>query len=420
MLFIGHTRFSLFNPDSPSWKASNGSAFADREAYRDHLYASDRLDLRAHIFINFSIPQIARSAEKYRVKHLVLFSDTLPEKYQELLEDAAAKYTFLVLNKRSTSHSVITPEGLANQLYALGEIRSDEAFGIYRLDDDDILPVSYFDQMAPYMLPNHAGMQVSLGEGITALFIDGSYYNARKCYWPMFSAGLINVCKFNEDGTLIAPQNAPHNLSDRTNPVILDSRKPGFFWTRHLNQDTALAYSSDDVMGQVISDMSKYPLLEENDKSLEQFPAVKGLVSTRPGPGWNRYSLSDEENNLTEKGERFNTARFSHQFDLALDLTCDEDAVPGNALVSFDLVTDVGHDITTEQREQLGVQGIGMSGDPSIGYYRYLHTEPGRKHLSYPIRLPDGVECRSVMFRRWKRSHTEIVISNIQVISPSK
>ena len=52
MYFIGQTRFSLYVPNSVAWNVSN---FTEQE-YIAHLFSDERMNVRAKIFSELSIP----------------------------------------------------------------------------------------------------------------------------------------------------------------------------------------------------------------------------------------------------------------------------------------------------------------------------------------------------------------------------
>lgn len=62
-MFVGHTRFSLLVPDSASWRASNEQTGFSEGEYRDYLYDDARLSLRTDIFLNHTVPTLAKAAK---------------------------------------------------------------------------------------------------------------------------------------------------------------------------------------------------------------------------------------------------------------------------------------------------------------------------------------------------------------------
>lgn len=251
------------------------------DEYKEYLYADARLDVRCEIFLSHSMPQLELAAKEVDLVHVVSYSDSLPEKYKAILAEGAARFPFLRLEERAQGRKILTIEDIANDLMpGIG------AFGVFRLDDDDLLPVDYFDQVTPYVTPANAGMQVSLAVGATALYQDGAYTNIRKPYWPMLAIGLLDVCNLNADGSVEKPLPAPHHMSDRTNPVIVDGRGLGWMWMRHVSQDTSLDHggeSNPDTLAKVVAHMNKYPEFTDMDALARSFPVIGEQI--RAGAG---------------------------------------------------------------------------------------------------------------------------------------
>lgn len=417
-VFVGHTRFSLFNPNSNSWKASNGSRFANIEEYKSHLYAPERLQLRSDVFVNQSLPQLEQASKGFTFRHIVSYSDTLPTEFQTILLEAAKQYPFVVLDRNESGKPSRDPVEVARSLIKASGI-PEQAFGLFRLDDDDLLPVSFFRQNAQYLRPEYVGKHISLGEGITALYIDGGYYNLRQCYWPMIAIGLMNICQFTEDGSFIGPKVASHNRSDRTNPVILDSRGIGFLWARHVDQDTSLgmnARGKEHLLQMMRSDMNRFPAAQSVEAVLEEFPHLLGSIFLEAGPGLGRRVLSTEPRALDGAGISFKFPAQAGNFEFSALLDCSIGTIRGNALTSFDLVDSAGSVIEDPKLvQELRETSISRSPNPRVGFYRYISTTPGRRTYRFTVNLPDGVYCRGLTIRRWKRPETKIEVSHVSI-----
>lgn len=420
-IFIGHTRFSLFNPNSTTWKASNGSRFRDVEEYKSHLYSSERLALRTEIFVKQSLPQLQEASRGFNFRHIISYSESLPAEYQEELRRAAIQYPFVVLDRHHEGKQAIDQIELAKSLVASIGDDPSQPFGLFRLDDDDLLPKSFFQQNAPYLQPEYVGKQVSLAEGFTALYIDGAYYHARECYWPMIAIGLMSVCQFGPDGCLRGPKIASHNKSDRTNPVILDSRGIGFLWARHADQDTSLGMNTqgkDDLLQMVRADMSRFPSARSVETILREFPVLSGSIFLESGPGMTRRVLSTSPKNIDGQGFTVNFPAHNGSFEFAAELECGTGTIRGNALVSFKLVSNSGSLVDDPDTVQaLRQSGISLSTNPRIGFYRYLSTAPGRRTYRFTVSLPDGIACEGITMRRWKRPETKIEVGPVSIAS---
>ncbi|WP_299167680.1 glycosyltransferase [uncultured Arthrobacter sp.] len=420
MLFVGHTRFSLFAPRSSSWKASNGSKFTSADEYKAYLFQESRLDVRTEIFVQQSLPQIELGRGGHDVRHIVSYDSDLPPKYEAALEDAARRYSFLILDKQSIETTPITPESVAREIILRDPGKDvEQPFGMYRLDDDDLLPRDFFDQTAPYVTKAHVGMHVSLGTGITALYIDGKYYNVRRCHWPMIAIGLMNICAFDRDHRLRMPEVAPHSKSDRVNPVILDSRQLGYMWVRHVEQDTSLLIRAKDesgVLARVRADMDRHPPAENAEEIHAAFPVISDKVSYEPGPADKVHVLLNSSRKIPGNGLHLSSFQASGTMELRITLDCDDDAVDRNALVSFRFVDADGEVLDpATYKESMQAAGLSLSVNPRIGFFRYLRTAPGRQSATQKFNLPAGVFCDAITLRVWRRSETMISVQHVAV-----
>jgi hypothetical protein len=128
--FIGHTRFSVFSPSSGQWRATQGR-FSTPEEYRRYLYSDERLESRAWIFLELSLANLARWDGDHELMHIVSYSSSLPERWVGRLEEAAARYDFLVLDRLEESATIDLIESYAvERAEAEGmQIASGEAVG---------------------------------------------------------------------------------------------------------------------------------------------------------------------------------------------------------------------------------------------------------------------------------------------------
>lgn len=285
MLFIGHTRFSLFSPESGAWIASNGSKFRTVEDYRDYLFSAERMDPRCEIFFNYTLPMLAIASEEYVFGHVVSFSDTLPDRYQTRLSEAAKNFPFLILDRVEAGGGMMNVARAARRLMASAGMPLTTVYGSLRLDDDDILSADYFEQMARHITLDKVGHVISLSRGVTAMHAGGRFYYARDAVLPLHSKGHLGVCRFDEAGNFHAPVGGPHNEADKVNPVIIDGSKFSHIWVRSTTQDTSLyqlGKSKADMLDRIYIDMNQYPVLEADvDKA---FPALAGLLYTEKPP----------------------------------------------------------------------------------------------------------------------------------------
>lgn len=398
MFFIGQTRFSLFVPDSASWRLSLSHRDKALSSYRTKLYDENRLKVREDTFINHSLPNIAVAAEKYDITHVVSYSSSLPVAYKESLARAADKYSFLLLDEQ--------PDGKIGR--SLGEIAKQKAeigecFGIYRLDDDDVLATNFFHRMTKYISPNYSGMVVSFPLGIEAVLIEGQVFGLKSAHFPMNSMGLMSVCSIDELGGIRAPKNGAHNKVDRENAVILDSREFAYFRFNHVNQDNALRGSDGASLASIRKMMNRYPDFEDYEVLEELFPTIPAILGTeekveilpRPHKVLLPFTIRLDAPLSTT------TIEIEHQFG--------EDSQARQALVSLEIVDRDGQPINTKH----DLSGIGKSQKEAIGYYKYLNSSAGNEFTKFDISLPDGLYLKSLTFKRFGLRSRPFVVTSV-------
>lgn len=415
IVFFGHTRFSLYSPSSGGWRASNGSRFRSAQEYRSYLFSDERMAPRMKIFLDFSLPQIELASQGYEVHHVVSYPSTLPGKYRRQLHEAAERFPFLILDE----HGPGGPPVDRRQLAAKHHLESGAPFARYRLDDDDLLPADYFEQVAPYVRRENAGMMVSLGSGGMALYADGRYFNLRRCHVPMIAIGLLGICRFEADGTLIEPVAASHNQSDRANPVILDSRRPGFLWTRHVAQDSSLGFGAPDDAGLVdvlLGYMDKHPAATPDDGIEAAFPSVGAAFSGLRHPGSQASPELTPDKQVLDQATELAITPLRGTFSLTLDVQSEKGIGKNNLLLSFSVADEQGRvlDPATE-RDWLPGSGLMVSNNPAIGYFCYVPVRRGMHRSQHHVELPEGLRITRVTAQRFASSTVDILLRRVLV-----
>ena len=249
------------------------------EEYKQYLYSEVRMEDRCDIFLTKTLPMLEIAAEGHDLKHIVSYSAAMPDQYKNRLSSAARKFPFLDLNQVEDGENLRSPHRVARTMLAELGMSPTTPFGIYRLDDDDILSADYFDQMGAHIIPEKVGHVVSLGHGLTAVYMGGEYRWTRKIYRPLLALGLLSVCRYNSDGTISVPVPSAHTHSARYNPVIQDDRKLSYMWTRSLTQDTMLhQYGKDSaqLLNRILHDFKEYDLPGEEAELA--FPVLKSIL----------------------------------------------------------------------------------------------------------------------------------------------
>lgn len=396
MYCIGETRFSLLKPGSYAWRASNNSNFKSLDEYRSYLYDEKRLAFRANIFINHSLPQLERASRGHNYKHIVRYSDSLPFQAKRRLKTAARKYPFLILDEATESN----PDGvsiseIASTMFSGGS----GVFGTFRIDDDDLLGIDFFEKMQPYVSMANLGHQISLGLGYTAQWNGEEYYNFRSVRMPMIAIGLMTVCATFPDGTVYIPATGPHIESDKYVPVILDSREPAFLWNRHEGQDSAISSDPNKTASRIANSIGQFTPVSDFVAVKRQFPEIQSRIripKTR--------ELISESTRLTQSFD-IDLGEPERNVELILSATFDNQASERNALVSFEACDRDGQPIPND----IVVPGLSLSGRDDVGYFRYLRSDSNALQ-SFVFSGPENVYCKKVRILKWKPRTTRITL----------
>lgn len=269
MYLLGHTRFSVFEPESGSWRLSRAIGKTRTSAYLDQLYDPERLSARVEIFIGLALPILEKAQEGHHLLHVVSYSEELPDAVEEELIAACEKYDWLRLDKRTDRNR----KGKSLDRWAQESFPKGEIYAEYRLDDDDLLSVEFFDSLSKFGNENFVGFIVSHGYGIQAFYGDGSFKEPRIEHRPKIAIGLARICKIDETGEIIGPRRKAHTLSDRVAPVILDSRRIMFLHSFHLTQDSGVDKPDGDL-GNRLRNYLSLPPVREPESLTKAFPGV--------------------------------------------------------------------------------------------------------------------------------------------------
>ena len=188
---------------------------------------------RQEIFFNYSLPILDQARSGMDLVHVVSYSDELPAKYQAQLREAANRYSWLMLDRRDSSNR----KGLALEKIAREQFSQGDIYAEYRLDDDDVLAVDYFESLSNYLSESFVGFHVSHGLGLQTFYENGTFFEPRYEHRPKIAIGLARVCSIGAK-RILGPKRAPHTKIDQRAPVVVDSRSVKFLHSLHLSQDS--------------------------------------------------------------------------------------------------------------------------------------------------------------------------------------
>lgn len=399
---IGHTRFSLFSPDFEGWKASNGSVYRNQEEYKTALFDDSRLEPRAELFLNYTIPILLDAPKNIIYRHVISYSPELPHKYRVMLNELASKHPEIVLDEQIDRVPSISFEEVA-----LRELDKSDSFAVFRLDDDDVLARNFFTQLENYVRPEFVNMKISFGLGCTAIYDSGQIRMVRSNHQPMIAIGLASICGWTPEGGLIEPPTTAHNKSDRYCPLIVDSRKPTYLWLRHIGQDTNVGDSaSTESIQPLVRLVSNKPRLGPDVNVSELFPQLSEKIDFRHKLG----ALIDQPSTLLdplhfelERSLRTLSLRLRGHFD-------SKPAGEHNLLIAYGLIDSAGS-LIKEGREDIPLV---LSPNPEIGWYHYFAEEDQTVDRTWRIELPEGVSCKSLTVFRWHEKDKRFVIEGFE------
>lgn len=400
MAFVGITRFSIYDPSSQAWKST--SAFNSTQEYFDYLYTPERIEPRLQILCNFSMPLIAAAAEKHRIRHLIRYSTEMPERYTAQLKALSDKYDFIVLEPHTEGKSKLNPYKIGLDLAG-----SSKAFGIYRLDDDDLLTTNFFDQTARYLSPAFSGMKVSLASGITGLYKDGEFSTFRQCYRPKIAIGLLGIYAADSNGQLISPPDSPHHLSDKFGSVIVNAERPSYFWTRHIGQDTTVDATIKD--SEIVRELNAFESLSPALNVEELFPTMRGAIKGRKCLKLFNGSPS------INTGDFVSISPLSGSFTLRIDASFDDEIGPNSALIKFKIKSSIQNQLLNPS--ETSIPGLSVSPYGSIGYFRYLKTSKGRTTQDLNITLPDELVVEEIGIQPFGVKAHPLELHSLEVIT---
>ncbi|WP_300345385.1 glycosyltransferase [Nesterenkonia sp.] len=394
MFIIGHTRFSVYSFEGETGAGLAAAQTADEEEYRRWLYDPERMAARTEIFTEEVLPQLARGIrDRDNIFHVVSYSSNLPAPYREALKEAESRYEFLRLNvQNSRAPAQLPPHDIVRSLLPW-EPGQRVKFGAYRLDDDDLLAVDYFDRVLGYMKAARPGWKISFGYGFTGIRSDGKYFYLREDYSNFPSAGLMAVCVLNPAGRIIGDgRHGSHTKSNRYAPVITDSRHPAFFRGRNPTQDSLVdAHDKKDFLRRMHERLKHHSPVSRH-VVLESFPALRGKLHTGLFNGKERVNLLPEPQVISSEGLTFPCAH-PQAFTLAIDTKEKRDAHELAVLLAFEDEDGKSPDPRAWSRA-LEFQGIRHS--RTLGFWVPVpHDEKG-PHSHVTVQCPEGLRVAEV------------------------
>ncbi|WP_460681773.1 glycosyltransferase [Nesterenkonia populi] len=405
-LFVGHTRFSVHQFGSRYFNATRegdaGAGFSEEE-YTAWLYSDERLNPRIEIFTQLSLPQLAQAAEGHNVVHYVSFSPSLPERHKSALKKAATEYEFVELNETTRTVSS-TPAKSLIRAAAEKHGLTNGPVGVYRLDDDDVLSVNYFERMAPYVKKSHIGWWVSQGLGLAAIRLGQDLIYAREYYYPKSAFGPLCIAGYDrgEVSHIKAPK---HTIMDQTNPTILDSREPAYFHIRHRGQDSTLGGTPTPFYPEAMMRIrSAGPA--DLKQAAELFPLLAHHARHAPGREEESVKLTSSALTLGDEPAEFAWGR-PGSVALRLELPGKNSLKPRQVRVTFATApVDDSAPSAEEEREFFANAGVHFENGLYSTHVPFQKT--GLGHV-LPLEPPEGVQINDLALTAEGKPDVEVL-----------
>lgn len=396
--YFGVTRFSVFSPGSLAWVLSKDKK--EKKQYIENLYSEERMTVRSDIFFRKALPSYELMGKSYLYKHIVQYSEELPDKWKDKLFEAAAKYSFVILqnvSKIESAHDVIRD-------YLKNLDACDSVVTMFRVDDDDVLSFDYLYQLSRYSVEDNIGKAVSFGSGLAAIYSNGKFENFRKFRKLLMSQGQAYIGNYDSKrGKVFFPRTGNHARIDELTPVILDSRSIAFLQTSHDLQDTRISESKEAAKERILKSFLNYESIENYVLASEKFPLFKNEILMQ------ETGVADfikfEDGVLNEMLSFDVSLLDSRQYHV-------EYIIEGGSEELNDRGVLIGFLAECHKNE---IPGLVKSSNEDLGFYKYLPTGPGSNKGVFSFWVPEGVKVYNVFLKPWKCAKGEAKLNKLSL-----
>lgn len=385
MFIFGTTRFSLFMPEGGAWKIDHATA------YKDKLYAKDRMALRMKIFQDYAMPIYAEYAKAYNYHHIVYYSKVMPDEYKTWLLELSQRYSFLLPVEVTDKIDGISV------MKSILDLSDSTSVAYFRVDDDDLLSIDYMDRLSRYVKPEFSGMAVSFSKGYAARFDGDNFLDFRHSHQRFNSMGLAYVGFWDSHSKKLAfPRPVGHHETDLFIPTVVDSTTFTYVQTHHSNQDSfggaskAIAQAELDkillgmrpVDGDHLKDlMSHFPTLVGDVERYQQTQKITQTVVEHVtlSRTFMRFNVSVPENTIC--------TILIH----AKEVT--KSNVTKSLIANFEFEPNLNN--TCQQP-----LGLTLSQNSEIGWYKYINA--GKDQLiKFEFKTPNNCELVGIGLKIW-------------------
>lgn len=228
--------------------------------------------MRCEIFAK-AVQIYQQMSELHPYRHIVHYSDVMPERWIKFLKDLADMFPVLLLDEVG-ERGRKSASTMQSHMNTVGADSGPMAW--FRIDDDDLLSVDYLDALSPYVEEANIGRGVSFGRGLAAMHTAEGLSNFRFVHNPLGSAGLAYIGRFDSStGQVNLPGEPGHPRTDLHFPVILDSTDVKFVWIHHLGQDTKSDATEAANNRRIEGTFAKWEKVPSPDDFVSKFPSLR-------------------------------------------------------------------------------------------------------------------------------------------------
>lgn len=282
---IGIINFSvLIKRNTGSWISSRESEWTE---HVNRMLNPERLEFRIQLLTEGILRQFDKqtlppSAEWFRLA--IVTSSLLPEKYRQKLDLAASIRPWLKIEERTPDDWIAVDKIIEDftKIHTQRNQSPSTPFLSFRLDDDDLLSISYLEKCQHYITKENIGKLLTFQSGIKALWDvdDRRIENLAEVTKPFIAIGTAAICEAERStGKVISTPKSVfvggnHYDIPKRFPTIIDNSPNMYLWSHHKTQDTHGRFKSDAFNGPWI----QRPKITELHEKICSFPAIEQFI----------------------------------------------------------------------------------------------------------------------------------------------
>lgn len=262
----------------------SGSYISSRELpWDDHVKIvldPERLKFRFRILSECVLQQIDQQTIRPSTgwfQLIVVTTNLLPVYFKESLQKLCKQYSWLKVVERTPDQWIGSESLILDGLKSMtSNTFGEKPFFSFRLDDDDLLPIDYFEKVQPYITTHNVNKFLTFKNGAKILWDEENFElcNFERVDKPFIAIGLGAVCAFDKNSNKITSEiksvfiGMNHYDISKTFKYIIDDTELMFIWSHQKFQDTYGRFKSVSFSGKwtsppndIYAQLAKFPSL---------------------------------------------------------------------------------------------------------------------------------------------------------------